>query len=235
MNIKIDDVNLSYDIGGNGKTIVLLHGWASSKEVWNNVYNYLLENYRVIKIDLLGFGNTKIEKEYYIDDVVIILHKFLEFLNIENPIVIGHSYGGRIAIKYASLYNIDRLILVSTPFLVSKPKFKEKVYKFFKRMHINLKMGSRDYKNASPILRNMLVNAIKTDLKDSAVKLNCPTLLIWGENDKTVEYNDILALNECVKDSGIVVIKNAGHFPFLDEFMYFVRVISYFLECDNVV
>lgn len=235
MNIKIDDVNLSYDIGGNGKTIVLLHGWASSKEVWNNVYNYLLENYQVIKIDLLGFGNTKIEKEYYIDDVVIILHKFLEFLNIENPIVIGHSYGGRIAIRYASLYNIDRLILVSTPFLVRKPKFKEKAYKFFKRMHINLKMGSRDYKNASPILRNMLVNAIKTDLKDSAVKLNCPTLLIWGENDKTVEYNDILALNKCVKDSGIVVIKNAGHFPFLDEFMYFVRVISYFLECDNVV
>ncbi|MGM9971455.1 MAG: alpha/beta fold hydrolase [Anaeroplasmataceae bacterium] len=231
MFIKIDDINISYEINGTGENIVFLHGWGSNKEIWNNVIRGL-DGFKIIKLDLPGFGDTKIDKPYNINEVTNILYKFLIALKIQSPIIIAHSYGGRIAINYASMYDVKKLILVDSAGIKHNHKKRVGIYKFFKKLHIKLPLGSKDYKLASPIHKIMLVDAVNTDLSDILYKIKCPTLLIWGSNDKDIPYDDMLIMKDNIKDSGIVVIKDAGHFPFIDEYLYFMRVILYFLECD---
>ena len=92
-------------------------------------------------------------------DVVKILHHFLMSLKIDNPILLGHSYGGRLAMIYASLYKVDKLILVSAAGLKEKLKIdkwlKIKVYKIFKKLNITLNMGSDDYKDSDEIKKKI--------------------------------------------------------------------------------
>ena len=99
MYIEIDDLNISYDIKGNGKTLVFLHGWGCDKSIWDSVIRTMKEDYKCVTIDLPGFGETKISRPYFLDEVSNLLYKLLLALKIKNPIIIAHSYGGRIAIK----------------------------------------------------------------------------------------------------------------------------------------
>lgn len=232
MYIEIDDLNISYDIKGNGKTVLFLHGWGCDKSIWDSVIRTMKDDYKCVTIDLPGFGETKIDRPYLLDEVSNLLYKLLLALKIKNPIIVAHSYGGRIAIKYATMYKVDRLILVDSAGIRHKKKKREGIYKFFKRFNIKLNIGSNDYKKATPNLREMLVDAVNCDLTPILYKIKCPTLLIWGDNDKDVLYSDIKVMNENIKDSGIVVIKNTGHFPFIDNYLYFIKVLYYFLECD---
>lgn len=239
MNIK--DVNyISY--GNNKKgVIVLLHGWGQNIQMMDMVGRPFKDKYQIIALDLPGFGKSKEPDSFWCaNDYATFLHNFLENLNIKNPVLIGHSFGGRVAICYASRYKTKKVVLFSSPFRPSKSKktmFKVKVYKFIKKIKflkpiiekLKNKWGSTDYKNASEILRGSLVKIVNEDLTENAKKILAPTLLIYGDCDKTVPIKEAQVLSNLIKDAGLIKYPGLGHYAYLENLNNTIYILNNFL------
>lgn len=245
MTININNIKTNYLDYGSGTNIVILHGWGSSINVMKKMFEYLCENNRVVILDLPGFGETdKLNEGWSLNDYALFVIEFMKKLNIKNPIIIGHSFGGRIAIKIASEYpkiNINKIVLIDSAGIKKDQKSSVKLTilkilkKTFEKIAPKLvevaknKIGSADYRNASPIMKETLINLINEDLTTNLSKIKAPTLLIWGENDLDTPISDAKIMNENIADSGIVYVPNAGHFSFLDNPNLVHAVINSFI------
>ena len=167
-------------------------------------------------------------------------------MNIKEISLLGHSFGGRVIIKLCSRKNlkfkIDKIVLIDSAGIKHTPKktIKQRIYKItfpvIKKISLKLlnkiktKVGSTDYRNASPMMRDVLVKTVNEDLKDLIPNIQSPILLIWGENDTATPYSDAEYIKEHVKDAGIVKIENAGHFSFLENPYLVNKVLESFLK-----
>ena len=209
MKILIKGININYIVSGVGPPLIFLHGWGCELHTFDKLVNQLNEDFTIYQVDLPGFGDSEIKGDYSLDEYASIINEFCLSLAIINPVILGHSFGGRVAIIYSSLYKVNKLILVCSPGV--KPRFnllkwfKVKIYKFFKLFNINLKTGSVDYKNANGHLKNVLVKAINRDLSCEMGNIKCPTLLIYGKNDKAVPHYIGQEINKKIKDRKSVV------------------------------
>lgn len=237
MQIKIDGVMVNYEKSGAGKDIILLHGWGMDLHTFDNLTRELNEDFTVYQVDLPGFGLSNLPYPFKIDDYVELINEFCCSLKIKEPIILGHSFGGRIALKYASTYKVHKLIIVASPGIKEKFNFikfiKIRTYKILKKMKINVNMGSKDYKMASPILKQTLVMAVNEDLSLYLSNIKAPTLLIYGQKDNVVPIYIGKKLNNMIKNSGLVIVPNAKHFPYIEKFRYFLIVMKHFLLGDN--
>ncbi len=95
------------------------------------------------------------------------------------------------------------------------------------------KSGSNDYQNAKGIMRQILVKVVNEDLSRKMPKIKAPTLLIWGENDTItpVKYGEIM--ERLIPNAGLVILKNAGHYSFLDKRYEFNIILNNFLEKEK--
>ncbi len=224
-----------YQDYGEGSNIVFLHGWGVTGRTFDKVSRHF-DNYHVWILDLPGFGLSPEPEVCTTDYYVSKLSDFIIENKISNPIIIGHSFGGRIAIKYASKYHVSKLILIDSGGIVEHGfmyHIKVMLYKTLKFFKIKNKMGSTDYKNASLQMKKVLVNATNESLIPYMKKINCETLIIFGKNDEItpVDHGKIMETN--IKNSGLVVIPNSGHFPYIENPKYFLLVVDSFLSCDS--
>jgi len=240
MTINIKDIDINYIQYGEGKDIVLLHGWGQNVEMMDPIGKKLENKHRITIIDLPGHGKSSEPKEEItIYDYCEILKEFLNKLDIKNPVIIGHSFGGRIAIIYASKYKTDKLILLGAPCIREKEKmsFKVKTLKTLKKVpglnklenFAKKHIGSRDYRNASEVMRKILVNTVNEDLSDCAKKIECPTLLIWGTNDTEAPIEDAMKLEKIMKDAGLVTYEGGSHYTYLEFLIPVCNVIKTFI------
>ena len=103
MEIKIQDVNINYIQYGKGKDILLLHGWGQNIEMMKPVGDAFSDRFRITILDFPGFGKSDEPKESWtIEKYSVMLEEFVSQLGIKKPIVIGHSFGGRVAIRYSA-------------------------------------------------------------------------------------------------------------------------------------
>jgi len=91
------------------------------------------------------------------------------------------------------------------------------------------KHGSADYRKASPLMKQVLVKTINEDLTDMLPNINVPTLLVWGDMDTATPLSDAKIMEDKIPDAGLVILKNTGHYSFLEDFYTFSRVIDSFL------
>ena len=132
-----DNYAIYYEKHGHGdQTIIILPGWGDTRKTFDFLINKLKNDYTIYIMDYPGFGNTPFpNRNLTMDDYSLLVIDFLSQLNITNPIVIAHSFGGRIAILLSSKYNISikNLILIDSagikPKVTLKKKFKLKIYK----------------------------------------------------------------------------------------------------------
>ena len=146
MYIDIDGLNINYTDEGNGKSVLLLHGWGGSIQTMMAIGNILKDKFRVISVDLPGFGKSGIpEVPWDSYDYAECIYKFIQKLNLSGLIVFGHSHGGRISIILASKYEVVRkLILIDSAGII--PKRKAKYYKENKE-HIIERVKEYNQKN----------------------------------------------------------------------------------------
>lgn len=233
---KIKDIDINYVQYGTGKDVVLLHGWGQNIQMMDPL-GKLLKNCRITILDLPGFGSSMEPSfAYNISDYANLLHEFLKELKIDNPILIGHSFGGRIAIYYASIYPISKLVLFGSPFIKREnDSLKLKVFKRLKKIKflnnfaevMKNHIGSEDYKNASGVMRQILVNTVNTDLSSNASKITCPTLLIWGNNDEAVPVSEAKKLESLIDDSALIVL-NGTHYCYLENLNHISCILENF-------
>lgn len=240
MNIKDVFVNYIQYGNKNGKDVVLLHGWGQNIEMMNPIGKGLESDYYITVIDLPGFGSSSEPTyAYTIYDYYEIVSELLTKLKIDNPVMIGHSFGGRVAIVYAAKKKVSKLVLLSVPFRRSTKRntFKVKVLKFLKKVpvvkelesYMKTKIGSSDYRNASPMMRNILVNVVNEDLTGYLKQISVPTLLIWGDLDNAVPIEDARYAESIMEDAGLVVYEGCTHYAYLERINQTISVLRSFL------
>ena len=240
--MQYKNLNINYVRYGNTKndTVVLLHGWGQNIQMMRPIGDNLKDK-DVIIIDLPGHGKSDEPKEVWsLDDFVEMIHELLLKEKVENPILIGHSFGGKISLIYASKYKVKKLVLFGSPFKVKKNpnSLKVKILKKIKSLpgmekiaeKAKKHMGSVDYRNASPIMREILVKHVNTDITDLVKKIKCPTIIIWGTNDKAVDIADAYELESLIKDSAVIAYEGCTHYAYLERLVQTNNIINKFLE-----
>ncbi|MDD2203681.1 MAG: alpha/beta hydrolase [Bacilli bacterium] len=241
MNLK--DTYINYVQYGNeeGKDIVLLHGWGQNIEMMDPIGRRLQDDFRITIIDFPGFGKSP-EPPYAftVYNYYEVLDELLKKLKIKKPILIGHSFGGRIAMIYAATKPTSKLVLFGSPFRRSNKKanVKLKILKTMKKIPLikNLEgyakrhMGSRDYRNATPIMRQILVNVINTNLYEYLPKISASTILIWGSEDTEVPLDEAKVIESTIKDCGLIVYEGCTHYAYLERLDQTVNILNEFLK-----
>ena len=102
MQINIDGLKINYIDEGEGEEILFLHGWGSSILPFMRLINTLKVNHRVVALDFPGCGESDTMAEAWdIDDYCNFVIKFINAVNLNNPVLVGHSHGGRVIMKLA--------------------------------------------------------------------------------------------------------------------------------------
>lgn len=239
----VNDIDMHYIRYGNkkGQTLVFLHGWGQNIEMMTPVANPFQEEYDIIVVDLPGHGESKEPTNVLLlDDFVECVKSLLDNLKIKKPILIGHSFGGKISLLYASKYEVEKLILFGSPFKkeIQKLSFKTKMLKQLKKVpglnkfenFAKRHIGSTDYRNASPIMREILVQHVNYDITKEVQKITCPTLLVWGTNDEAVDISRAYELEKLINNAGLVVYEGCTHYAYLENLNQTIRVVDSFLR-----
>ena len=249
-NIVIDKLNINYIYKGEGKTIVLFHGWGANKEAFTPIINKLSAYMRVVALDFPGFGKSEEPKEVWdVNAYALFMKKFIKEADCEGAIWLGHSFGGRVIIKLFEKMEAkpSKIVLVDSAGI--KPKrgldyyFKVYTYKLGKKVlklpvlnktglyeKLVKNAGSSDYKVLSENMRATMSKVVNEDLRGYLPDISVPTLLVWGDKDTATPLSDAKLMDKLLPDSGIVVLEGAGHFSYLDYPNKFFGALEYFVK-----
>ncbi len=252
-DIELCGVRLHYtDTGDGPRTLVLMHGWGCDHTTVASIERVALEaGLRVVNLDLPGHGRSQEPPEVWgVEQYTRLVEELMERLGIERPLLLGHSFGGRIGILYSSRHpEVEKLILVDAAGIKPRRTFTyyRKVYTFKALkwlMYLSLgrkeaerrldarraKAGSADYAAASPMMRRILSRTVNEDLTDRLPLIKAPTLLIWGKNDTATPLADAEKMERMIPDAGLVAFEGCGHYSFLDNPAGFKAVLTSFLK-----
>lgn len=222
-------------------TIVFLHGWGMSGSSFDGIINRIVGECSVLKIDLYGFGQSQEPLDYFdTHEYAYQIFLLLKYLKIDNVILVGHSFGGRLGILLSSMYdiNISGLILTSSAGLNRfslKKYLKVKRYKFVKylvaKKLINVKylngFGSTDYMNARGNLRDVFTRVVNQDLRKFVSKIKVKNvMLVWDKKDKETPYWICKKLHRKIQNSKVVLYRMGGHFVAFKNQNKFASVIN---------
>ncbi len=238
MNYHYDFGTLYYEKYGQGKkNIVILPGWGDIRKSWNYIINFLKDYFTVYIVDYPGFGNSNFpECDLTIYDYSDIIYHFIQDLDIKDPILIGHSFGGRIIITLTGYYHYPFHDIVLMNSAGIKPRktlrsiLKNKTYKILKkgcsllpkkwRKKYSDKIfswfASTDYRNLNDKMRPTFRNVIQEDLRYYLGKIKANTLLLWGNLDTSTPIGDATIMHQKIPGSELIILDKVGHFPYLE-------------------
>ncbi len=201
--------------------IVVLHGWGQNRKVWVEFASRFEPN-EVIAIDLPGFGDEPlVSDDWGIPEYASWVMSKISKMNLNDVILLGHSFGGRISTFIASEQPewLRALILTGSPSiyrptLITKLKIKKyKVLKWIsnklnlKPQKISVDLTDADKRGLGKIFRKV----VPFDQTELLKKINTPTLLLWGENDEPVPLRIAYEINQLINNSKLEIIQNTGH------------------------
>ncbi|MCL2072068.1 MAG: alpha/beta hydrolase [Oscillospiraceae bacterium] len=242
MFIEINGIKVNYTESGGGETLLLLHGWGCNESVYRGVTQNLAKRFRVILPELPGFGKSgEPSTAWGVSDYAEFVLDFCGVLGLKPNAVFAHSLGCRIAIKLLAQNRLTPSKVIFTGAAGIKPKrtaaqkLRTQVFKakklFLKPFpealeKMRKKYGSADYRDASPIMRSTLVKIVNEDLTELLSQINRDILLIWGENDDSTPLADGKTMEQLLQNAGLAVIKNAGHYAFLEQPELFMKILD---------
>lgn len=244
---------ISYTDAGQGKPLVLIHAFPTDQEMWRPQQQKLQQNFRVITLDLWGFGQSApvngqaVTMSDYADE----LKKLLDQLNIKQAIIGGESMGGYIALAFLERYPdyVNGLILSDTQSIADSPEAKAKreatavdVLEHGTANLINGFMPKALSPHASEqtkiFLRHILDTqspaavasalrgmAVRDDTSTLLEKSALPMLIITGDQDTLISPQQSQNMHLLAKNSKLVVIENAGHLSSLEQPEHWNRAV----------
>lgn len=250
MIYQYKNLNINIAVEGEGEPILLLHGWGCSHEIFKHIQSVLATKYKVFNFDFPGFGASQEPAEVWgTEEYTRMVEQFVKENNLQAPALVGHSFGGRISIIYASRNKTSRVVLVDAAGIKPKRplKYYYKVYTFkaikwlcytflpkSKADAIIEKRrkgaGSADYNNASPMMRAILSKVVNEDLTPLLAKIESPTLLFWGNMDTATPLADAKKMEQLIPDAGLVIAHGTGHFSFIENSGLFTQVMKSFFK-----
>jgi pimeloyl-ACP methyl ester carboxylesterase len=207
---------------GSGETRVLaLHGWGRTGADFAGI----LARHSGLALHLPGFGPAPAPPTAWSSaEYATVIAEALEGMG--PLVVLGHSFGGRIAVRLAASYPhlVSQLILTGVPLTrVKTPSRPKPLFRLAKALHratlipepvmeaARQKYGSTDYKNASGVMRDILVTVIQEDYLDDATRVSCPVSMVWGELDVPAPVAAAQRALDFFPDATLRVVSGAGH------------------------
>jgi pimeloyl-ACP methyl ester carboxylesterase len=231
---------------GSGPPVVVLHGWGGRIESVAPVVNCLERGFRVLALDLPGFGESPVPSGAWgTADYAAFVRDTLTELGVDKAHFVGHSFGAKTSIYLAATHPdlVDKLVLQGSSGLRSAPSIKARAKRAAsKTARVVGKLGdpgrrvrdavykriqSADYRDAGA-LRPILVKVVNEDLSAMLPRIRSSTLLIWGSEDDSVPVAHARAMEKAIPDAGLVLFEGAGHFAYLDEPDSFCVVVRHF-------
>ncbi|MDQ4143141.1 MAG: alpha/beta hydrolase [Actinomycetota bacterium] len=232
---------------GEGKPVVVLHGWGGRIESMAPVVDCLLTRFRVLAFDLPGFGESPIPPTVWgTPDYALYARDVLLEAGVRKAHFIGHSFGAKTSLFLAAEHPgaVDKLVLVASSGLRRAPSFAARAKRLASRgaraagrlgepgrrvrSFVYRHVASSDYREAGA-LRPILVKAVNEDLSSLLSSVPASTLLVWGTEDDVVPLEHARAMERLIPDAGLVLLEGAGHFPHLDAADAFCRIVRHFL------
>ena len=237
--IYINSLKTNYKIAGSGPVVLILHGWGGSSDSWTAVQKTLAgKGFEIICPDLPGFGKSLTPPNAWgLTDYMKWVADFIDFLGIKRVFLIGHSFGGRIAVKFASNYpeRVVKLVLCDSAGIKFKPGLKTRVIFLFARIgnalfaqrHLaRLKSAARnlfylflrhhDYVKADGTMKKVIKKVLMEDIFPDLPKIRAKTLIVWGKSDKMVPLKYAYIFKNNVKNSKLKILPKIGHSPHLE-------------------
>ncbi len=232
MKIIVNNLAVEYDEQGSGPVILLLHGWKDDLHTFDALIPLLSGSARVVRLDFPGFGGSQLPSEAWgVGEYARFVEDFCQKLRITPEILVGHSFGGRIALKGIAegLFHPRKLVLIGSAGLAKHrtmralafnalAKAGKVVLSFFPTSiqesfcrKLYQKAGSKDYLTAGA-LKETFLKVTQEDLSETARAIKVPTLLVWGEDDTETPLSDGKRLHGLISGSRLEVIEGAGHF-----------------------
>lgn len=251
MQIKVKNWNINYEVEGEGEPVILLHGWLTDLETMRPLTTNLVKKFKVYLVDVVGFGKSDLPEEPLNSiDFAEFLKEFMEKLKIENPVLIGHSNGGRIIINAVgnNIVKAKKIVLIDSAGIVPKRSagyytklavFKTgklvlnllpntKSIKAFKEK-LRGKVGSEDYQSSPTVLKDTMKIIVNEDVKNILPNIKVPTLLIWGGLDTATPISDAKIMEKMIPDCGLVEYPYGSHFSYLENIENCKLVLDSFL------
>lgn len=239
MKININGVLVNYVQYGEGKDILLFHGWGQNIEMMKFIGDRLADRFRITILDFPGFGESDEPTiPWTLSDYSLLIEMLVQELKIKKPIIMGHSFGGRVAIRYSANHPIEKLVLFGSPCvrLQQKLPLSVRILKKLKTLpgldafgeKMKKYIGSRDYKAASPIMRQTLVQVVNEDLSEFAKKIEEPTLLIWGDQDTEAPVEEAKILENIMYDAALIVLPGT-HYAYIENLGQVIAILNNFI------
>lgn len=216
-----------------------MHGYLSSGKSFVYQTKFFSRDFEVFAPDLKGFGqNTDMEKPYSLDNYIEEVREYIYKNGLDNPYIVAHSFGGRIAIKGIANKKISAKKLVLTGSAGLKPKnsvkkiAKKTCFNFLKKFARKERLErfySKDYLALNDIMKHSFIKIVNEHLDGYLSQIDIPTLIINGSLDKETPLYMARKLNKNIKNSSLVIFKGCGHFCFLDKPNKFNMEVKEFL------
>ncbi|MEK7603056.1 MAG: alpha/beta hydrolase [Patescibacteria group bacterium] len=231
MNVVVEGLLVNYSDEGSGPVILFIHGWGDSLSTFNTVTKELTASYRVITIDLPGFGKSQAPKNPWgLSDFAVLINKFLTKINVNLYAIIGHSNGGAITIRGVShkIFSAEKIILLASSGVRGEFKNSKKFLRVAAKgaraltaplpLSIKSKIKKRAYQSIGSELfvaehmQDTFKKIISEDVVEESSLIKLPTLLIYGQNDEATppRYGEQFHIK--IKNSKLEIITNCGHF-----------------------
>ena len=250
MEIEVQGLKIAYETAGSGAPLLLLHGWGVEHSVFQGLIQHFSKFMQVWAVDFPGFGESGEPFAVWgIGEYADFTQAFCGAVGCNDPAILGHSFGGRVAIVLGERGFGSKLVLTDAAGLRPKRSvgYFWRVYSYKAAKKVMSLPGlkrwydralalwlnsnpSTDYALATGIMRKIFVKVVNEDLKACLPQIKQPTLLMWGEMDTATPLADGQKMAKLIADCGLVVFKDAGHYPFLEQPAYFFRVLESFLN-----
>ena len=252
MNITVNGLQLHYEQYGQGEDVLLLHGWGSSLDAFTYLGGRIAKGYKVTALDFPCFGQSDLPpKPWDVEDYAALTLAFMQAIGLKDPIMLGHSFGGRVIIKLCGTGRVNpaKILLVDAAGVRRKPSFKTRFrtrcFKIAKWAltrkpwakaceptlnQVRAYFGSADYNSAPPVLRQTLVRVVNEDLTPILKNITASTLLIYGENDTATPVADAKIMEREIPDAGLCIIPEAGHWAFVEKAGHVAAIVDSFLN-----
>jgi len=212
------------------KSILILHGWGSNKEIMKQAFGSKFSEYRHIYVDMPGFGNSDNSEILHTADYANIMQIFLDELGVQPEIIMGHSFGG----KVATLLNPNSLVLLSSSGILvpksAKVRAKIALFKFLKPIgfgKLRSLFASDDVKGMSHEMYETFKNVVDEDFESNYDKVTGKTLCFWGKSDTATPLWTGEKISSLIKDSRLFPLEG-DHFFFLNHAEYIEEKIKEF-------
>lgn len=251
MQLKINGKKVFFTSLGSGRQLLILPGWMHDHAVWQHAQTLLSRNFQVTVLDFPGFGESEHNSDIKdLSGYAHFLNKVIRELGLKDFTLLGHSFGGAVAIKTLSLspeLPVSRLILVDSSgirrfhpkkiiglFLAKAGKitfslpglrrFSNPARHF---LYKNLK--ETDYLDAGR-LKQTFIRVVNDNIAGLLDKISNHTLILWGKNDSVTPMSEAKTLHSKIKNSQLIVINDASHFPFLEKPDEFCKIVTDFIN-----